>query len=86
MIRYEIEDLVNKAGNRYSLVIGAAKRARQINDYQNSITRQEMPQVVPPQIELEEALQGKPISIALTELLEGKLEIIEDGEKAKKSK
>ncbi len=86
MIRYEIEKLVEKAGNRYSLVIGTAKRARQIKDYLNAITRQEMPQVVPPQVDLEEMLQGKPISIALKELLEGKLEIIEDGTEAEKSK
>ena len=75
MIRYEIEELDKKVGSRYSLVIVAAKRARQINDYLNSIKRQEMPHVVPPQVELEEAIQGKPISIALREILEDKIEI-----------
>ncbi len=76
MVRYEIEELDKILGSRYALVIAAAKRARQINDYFNSIKRQEMPHVVPPQVELEEAIEGKPISIALKEILEKKVEVI----------
>lgn len=74
MIRFDIDDLLKKVDSRYTLVIAAAKRARQVNDYLNSVKRQEIPHVVPPQVELEEAIQGKPISIALREILEGKVE------------
>jgi len=80
MIRYEVKDLLKKVGSKYGLVIVAAKRARQINDYFNSVKRQEIPHVVPPQVELEEAIQGKPISIALREILEDKIEITEEEE------
>lgn len=75
MIRYEIEELLKKVGSRYMLVIASAKRARQISDYLNSVKHQELPHVVPPQVELEEAIEGKPISIAMREILEDKVKI-----------
>lgn len=73
MIRFDIDDLLKKVDSRYTLVILSAKRARQVNEYFSSVKRQEIPHVVPPQIELEEAVQGKPISIAMREILEGKV-------------
>ena len=54
MFRYEIERLLEKADSRYTLIIATAKRARQINDYFNSVKKHEIPHVVPPQVELGE--------------------------------
>lgn len=74
MIKYEIEQLVEKVGSPYFLVIAAAKRARQISDYMNSVKKHEMVHVVPPQVELEEMIEANPLSIAMREILEDKIE------------
>ncbi len=73
MIRYELSDLLDKVESKYSLVITAAKRTRQINDYINSIRKQEMTNVLPPQVSMEEAIKTKPLSIALEEILTDKI-------------
>ncbi len=73
MIRYELSDLLKKIDSKYSLVITAAKRTRQINEYMNSIRKQEMTNVLPPQIEMEEAIKTKPLSIAFQEILDDKI-------------
>jgi DNA-directed RNA polymerase subunit omega len=55
-----IDALLDKAGSKYSLVLYAAKRARQINAYYS---------------QLGEGLLEKPLSIALREINEGLLTI-----------
>lgn len=66
-------DLLKKVDSKYSLVITAAKRTRQIKDYLNSIRKQELSNVLPPQVEMETAVKTKPLSIALEEILEDKI-------------
>ncbi len=62
MLKPPINDLIDKAGSRYSLVIAASKRARQIIDgdevyvYARSL--------------------HKPVSIATQEIFEGKIEVV----------
>ncbi len=74
MIRYNIDDLLDKTKSRYTLIIAVAKRARQIKDYLNAVKRHEIPHVVPPQVDLEETVKEEAISIALKELADSKLE------------
>ncbi|MEF9952508.1 MAG: DNA-directed RNA polymerase subunit omega [Clostridium sp.] len=59
MINPPIIDLLDKVGNRYSLVVVAAKRARNIIDGAE-------PQVQTP--------SNKPVTIAVKEINEGKIE------------
>lgn len=70
MINPKIEELMQKADSRYTLVILAAKRARQINSYYSQLG-EGIRDFVPPQIlGLEE--NAKALSIALKEISEGK--------------
>lgn len=73
MIRYEMTDLLKKTDSKYNLVITAAKRTRQINDYMNSIRKQEMTNVLPPQVDMETAVTTKALSIAFDEILNDKI-------------
>jgi len=66
----KINDLLAKTDSKFTLVIAAAKRARQINNYFNSIRRHELPLVKPPQID---AVSRKPLTVALEEIAAGKL-------------
>lgn len=70
MLYPKIDDLLTKTDSKFTLVVAAAKRARQINDYFGSIRRHELPLVNPPQVE---AISRKPLTIALEEIAEGKL-------------
>lgn len=65
MARPDIDRLLSKVDSKYTLVVAAAKRARQINDYFNAIKRHDLVRVKPPQIE---ALSNKPLSISLGEI------------------
>ncbi len=62
MLKPPINELIEKAGSRYSLVIAVSKRARQIIDgddvyvYAKSLS--------------------KPVSIATQEIYEGKIEVV----------
>ncbi|HEY3374317.1 MAG TPA: DNA-directed RNA polymerase subunit omega [Candidatus Aquicultor sp.] len=67
MARPNIDKLMEKVDSKYTLVIAAAKRARQINDYFSAIKRHDLVRVRPPQIE---ALSNKPLTIALGEISE----------------
>lgn len=70
MIHPNIESLTDKVDSRYTLVILAAKRARQINSYYSQLG-EGIRDFVPPQISgLEE--NTKALSIALREIAEGK--------------
>ncbi len=65
-----MDKLLSKVDSRYTLVIAAAKRARQINDYFSAIKRHDLVRVRPPQIE---ALSSKPLTIALAEIQQDKV-------------
>lgn len=69
MIYPKIEDLASTVDSRYTLVILAAKRARQINSYYSQLG-EGIREFVPPQISrLGE--NAKALSIALEEIAEG---------------
>lgn len=70
MLKVDIEKLVKETDSRYSVVIAAAKRARQINDYFNSVRRHEQVGVPAPMID---AVTEKPLTIAFQELQEGRI-------------
>lgn len=72
MIYPKIETLLEKVDSRYTLVLLAAKRARQINSYYSQLG-EGLKDFVPPQISrLGE--HAKALSIALEEIAEGKFE------------
>jgi len=59
-----IDKLVEKTGNKYTLAVGAAKRARQIIE-------QPQPLIVNPEMR-------KPLSAAAYEIYEGKVKFVND--------
>lgn len=65
-----IDDLLERAGSKYALVIAAAKRARQINAYYSQLG-EGLLEYVGPLVEV--AAQEKALSIALRELNAGLL-------------
>lgn len=71
MIEPKIDDLLAQVDSKYSLVILAAKRAREINSYYNQLG-EGRGEYVPPLIETG-GLKNKPLSIALQEISEGKI-------------
>lgn len=72
MIEPKIDDLLAQVDSKYSLVILAAKRAREINSYYNQLGEGRA-EFIPPLIE-SGGLQNKPLSIALQEISEGKIQ------------
>ncbi len=70
MAKLNMDKLLNKVDSKYTLVIAASKRARQINDYFSAIKRHDLVRVRPPQIE---ALSSKPLIIALAEIQQDKI-------------
>ena len=71
MIEPKIDDLLAHVDSKYSLVILAAKRAREINSYYNQLGEGRA-EFVPPLVE-SGGLKNKPLSIALQEIAEGKI-------------
>jgi DNA-directed RNA polymerase subunit omega len=71
MIEPNIDDLLDKVDSKYSLVILAAKRAREINSYYNQLG-EGRGEYVPPLVETG-GLRNKPLSIALEEIAEDKV-------------
>ena len=71
MIEPKIDDLLSQVDSKYSLVILAAKRAREINSYYSQLG-EGRGEYVPPLIE-SGGLKSKPLSIALQEISEGKI-------------
>lgn len=69
-----IDDLLESIDSKYRLVIFAAKRARQINAYYSQLGEGLLENVGPL---VSAAPQEKPLSIALRELKEGKLQYTE---------
>lgn len=71
MIEPKIDDLLAQVDSKYTLVILAAKRAREINSYYNQLG-EGRGEFVPPLIE-SGGLKNKPLSIALEEIAEAKI-------------
>ena len=73
MIEPKIDDLLAAEGmdSKYTLVILAAKRAREINSYYSQLG-EGRGEFVPPLVETG-GLKNKPLSIALQEIAEGKI-------------
>jgi DNA-directed RNA polymerase subunit omega len=71
MIEPKIDDLLKQVESRYSLVILAAKRAREINSYYSQLG-EGRGEFVPPLAETGD-LRSKPLAIALEEIAEGKV-------------
>ena len=67
-----IDALLDKAGSKYSLVLYAAKRARQINAYYSQLGEGLLEYVGPL---VETYVHEKPLSIALREINDGILTI-----------
>ncbi len=70
MIEPKIDTLLEHTDSRYTLVILAAKRAREINSYYSQLG-EGRGEFVPPLIEGD--LGSKPLAIALEEIAEGKV-------------
>jgi DNA-directed RNA polymerase subunit omega len=70
MIEPKIDDLLARVDSKYSLVILAAKRAREINSYYSQLG-EGRGEFVPPLVET--GLRNKPLSLALEEISEGKI-------------
>ena len=65
-----IDELLDRVSSKYALVIYAAKRARQINDYYSQLGEGLLEYVGPL---VETSVHEKPMSIALREINEGLL-------------
>jgi DNA-directed RNA polymerase subunit omega len=64
----KIDDLLAQVESKYTLVILAAKRAREINSYYNQLGEGRA-EFIPPLVET--GLKNKPLSIALEEIADG---------------
>jgi DNA-directed RNA polymerase subunit omega len=71
MIDPKIDDLLAQVDSKYTLVILAAKRAREINSYYNQLGEGRA-EFIPPLVET--GLKNKPLSIALEEIAAGNIE------------
>lgn len=65
-----LEDLISKVDSKFTLVIMAARRARQINEYMAGQRRPGVLKYRPPAVE---HLNKKPLAIAMEEIAEGKV-------------
>ncbi|MGH2730025.1 MAG: DNA-directed RNA polymerase subunit omega [Actinomycetota bacterium] len=72
MIEPKIENLLEAADSKYTLVILAAKRSRQINSYFSQLG-EGVAEFTPPQVPLNPDRAPKALSIALQEIAEGKV-------------
>lgn len=68
-----IDELLEKVESKYQLVLFASKRARQINDYYADLHEGSMHDNVGPLVDVE--VDAKPLSVALREINDGKLEM-----------
>ncbi len=71
IINPPIDDLLSKVDSKYALVIFAAKRARQINDYFSDLHEGSLFDNVGPLVDSN--IEDKPLSVALREINEDKL-------------
>ena len=73
MMHPRIDDLLSAAdGSRYGLVIAAAKRARQINNYHHQLGEGTFDDFAPP---LVESRSKNYLTMALEEIAEGKITV-----------
>ncbi len=70
MIHPRIDELLERVPSRYALVIAAAKRARQINNYHQQLGEGTFQDVPPP---LVESRSKNYLTIALEEICEDKI-------------
>ena len=70
MVNPKIEDLLEHSENKFTLVIESAKRARQITNFQKRLG-EGVGGVAPMRLE---DISKKPLSIALEEIADGKIE------------
>jgi DNA-directed RNA polymerase subunit omega len=68
----KIDELLERADSRYGLVVASAKRARQINEYTATLGLNDALGIPGPQVHTR---SQHPLSIAIEELREGKLEV-----------
>ena len=72
MIEPKIENRLEATDSKYTLVLMAAKRSRQINAYFSQLG-EGVAEFTPPQVPLDPDRAPKPLSIALQEISEGKV-------------
>lgn len=75
IIEPPIDELLDKVDSKYQLVIVAAKRARQINDYYQERAEGTVNTAGPL---VESSIDEKPLTIALREINEGLVELDAD--------
>ena len=68
----KIDELLDRVDSRYGLVVAAAKRARQINEYTATLGLNESLGIPGPQVHTR---SQHPLSIAIEELRAGRLEV-----------
>jgi DNA-directed RNA polymerase subunit omega len=68
----KIDELLERVDSRYGLVVAAAKRARQINEYTATLGLNESLGIPGPQVHTR---SQHPLSIAIEELRAGRLEV-----------
>ncbi|GAB2559367.1 DNA-directed RNA polymerase subunit omega [Leucobacter ruminantium] len=73
-----IDDLLEKVDSKYALVTFASQRARQINDYYTDLHDGNLFDNVGPLVD--SSVDDKPLSIALHEIVEGKIVMTRRGE------
>lgn len=76
MINQRLDSLLKNASSRYALVIAAAKRARQINNYHHQLGEGTFDELPPP---LVESRSKNYLTIALEEIEQGKIEVRQSG-------
>jgi len=70
MIHPRIDELLNQVDSRYALVIVAAKRARQINNYHQQLGEGTFDEFAPPLIQ---SRSKNYLTMSLEEIAEGKI-------------
>ena len=68
----KIDELLERVDSRYGLVVASAKRAREINEYTATLGLNDALGIPGPQVHTR---SQHPLSIAIEELREGKLEV-----------
>ena len=79
MMKPKIDELLAQTDSKFTLVIEAAKRARQINSYYRHLG-EGFGADVAPQVQI---TSNKPLSIALQEIAEGKVSFEREDETVK---
>ncbi|WP_166984578.1 DNA-directed RNA polymerase subunit omega [Canibacter zhoujuaniae] len=73
IIEPPIDELLKQVESKYSLVAFSAQRARQINDYYADLQEGQLGDNIGPLVD--HGIDDKPLTIALREIAEGKLEL-----------